>query len=60
MTGGTSGEASPDGSTFGLIYSSSTRPNEVYLMPNRAGAAATQVTTSTAKSGGRSSGSSRS
>jgi dipeptidyl aminopeptidase/acylaminoacyl peptidase len=49
MTGGTSGEVSPDGSTFGLIYSSSTRPNEVYLMPNRAGAAATQVTTSTSE-----------
>ena len=45
MTGGTTGEASPDGSTFGLIYSSSTAPNEVYLMPNRAGAAATRVTT---------------
>ena len=47
MTGGTTGEASPDGRTFGLIYSSSTKPNEVYVMPNRAGAAATQVTTST-------------
>jgi dipeptidyl aminopeptidase/acylaminoacyl peptidase len=49
MTGGTSGEASPDDRTFGLIYSSSTKPNEVYLMPNRAGAAATQVTTSTSE-----------
>ena len=47
MTGGTAGEASPDGSTFGLIYSSSTKPNEVYVMPNRAGAVAAQVTTST-------------
>ena len=47
MTGGTTGEASPDDSAFGLIYSSSTKPNEVYVMPNRAGAAATQVTTST-------------
>lgn len=47
MTGGTTGEASPDDSTFGLIYSSSTKPNEVYLMPNRPGAAVTQVTTST-------------
>jgi dipeptidyl aminopeptidase/acylaminoacyl peptidase len=47
MTGGSTGEASPDGSTLGLIYSSSTAPNEVYLMPNRAGAAATKVTTST-------------
>ena len=49
MTGGTSGEASPDDRTFGLIYSSSTKPNEVYVMPNRAGAAATQVTTSTSE-----------
>jgi dipeptidyl aminopeptidase/acylaminoacyl peptidase len=49
MTGGTSGEASPDDRTLGLIYSSSTRPNEVYLMPNRAGAAAAQVTTSTSE-----------
>ena len=47
MIGGTAGDASPDDRTFGLIYSASTRPNEVYLMPNRAGAAATQVTTST-------------
>ena len=47
MTGGTTGDASPDDSTFGLIYSSSTKPNEVYVMPNRAGAAAAQVTTST-------------
>jgi dipeptidyl aminopeptidase/acylaminoacyl peptidase len=47
MTGSTTGEASPDGGTFGLIYSSSTKPNEVYVMPNRAGAAAVQVTTST-------------
>src|SRR5882672_10828495 len=45
MTGGSAGEASPDDSTFGIIYSSSTRPHEVYLMPNRPGAAATQVTT---------------
>ena len=47
MTGGTTGEASPDGRTFGLIYSSSTKPNEVYVMPNRTGAAARQVSTST-------------
>ncbi len=47
MVGGSSGEASPDDRTFGLIYSASTRPNEVYLMPNRPGAVATQVTTST-------------
>lgn len=49
MTGGTSGEASPDDRSFGLIYSSSAKPNEVYVMPNRAGAAATQVTTSTSE-----------
>jgi dipeptidyl aminopeptidase/acylaminoacyl peptidase len=47
MIGATVGEASPDDSTLGLIHSSSTRPNEVYLMPNTPGAAATQVTTST-------------
>jgi dipeptidyl aminopeptidase/acylaminoacyl peptidase len=47
MIGGNAGEASPDDGTFGVIYSSSTRPNEVYLMPNRPGAAAVQVTTST-------------
>jgi dipeptidyl aminopeptidase/acylaminoacyl peptidase len=46
MVGASAGEASPDDSTFGLIYSSATRPEEVYLMPNRAGAAAKQVTTS--------------
>ena len=49
MAGGSSGEASPDDRTFGLIYSSSTRPNEVYVMPNRPGAAAAQVTTSTSE-----------
>ena len=46
MVGASTGEASPDDSTFGLIYSSATRPDEVYLMPNRAGAVAKQVTTS--------------
>jgi dipeptidyl aminopeptidase/acylaminoacyl peptidase len=45
MTGGSAGEASPDDSTFGIIYSASTRPHEVYLMPNRPGAEAKQVTT---------------
>ncbi len=49
MTGGTAGEASPDDSTFGLIYSASTRPPEVFVMPNRPGATATQVTTSTSE-----------
>jgi dipeptidyl aminopeptidase/acylaminoacyl peptidase len=49
MVGGTTGEASPDDSTFGLIYSASTKPNEVSVMPNKPGAAATQVTTSTSE-----------
>ena len=35
MTGGNEAEVSPDDSTFGLIYSSSNKPHEVYLMPNR-------------------------
>jgi dipeptidyl aminopeptidase/acylaminoacyl peptidase len=45
MTGGSAGEVSPDGSTIGLIYSSSIKPHEVYLMANRPGAVAMQVTT---------------
>jgi len=45
MTGGNAGEVSPDDSTIGLIYSYSNKPHEVYLLPNRAGAAAAQVTT---------------
>jgi dipeptidyl aminopeptidase/acylaminoacyl peptidase len=45
MTGGSAGEVSPDDSTFGIIYSASTKPHEIYLMPNRAGAEAKQVTT---------------
>jgi dipeptidyl aminopeptidase/acylaminoacyl peptidase len=49
MTGGSAGEASPDDGTFGLIYSSSARPPEVFVMPNRSGAAAVQVTTSTSE-----------
>jgi dipeptidyl aminopeptidase/acylaminoacyl peptidase len=49
MTGGTTGEASPDDGTFALIYSSSAKPHEVYVMPNRAGAPARQVTTSTSE-----------
>jgi len=46
MVGASAGEASPDDSTLGLIYSSATRPDEVYLMPNQPGAGARQVTTS--------------
>jgi dipeptidyl aminopeptidase/acylaminoacyl peptidase len=45
MTGSSAGEVSPDDSTLGLVYSYSNKPHEMYLMPNRAGAAATQVTT---------------
>ena len=45
MTGGNAGEVSPDDSTIGLIYSYSNKPHEVYLMPNKPGAFATQVTT---------------
>jgi dipeptidyl aminopeptidase/acylaminoacyl peptidase len=45
MTGGSAGDASPDDTTFGIIYSSSTKPHEVYLMANRPGAEAKQVTT---------------
>jgi dipeptidyl aminopeptidase/acylaminoacyl peptidase len=45
MTGGSAGEVSPDDSTFAIIYSAATRPHEVYLMANRAGAEARQVTT---------------
>jgi dipeptidyl aminopeptidase/acylaminoacyl peptidase len=44
-TGGSAGEPSPDDSMFGIIFSASTKPHEVYLMPNRPGAAARQVTT---------------
>jgi dipeptidyl aminopeptidase/acylaminoacyl peptidase len=49
LTGSSSGEISPDNSTFGVLYSSATRPPEVYMMPNRAAAAAQQVTTSTSE-----------
>ena len=46
-TGASAGEVSPDDSLFGLIHSSATRPDEVYLKPNRPGGEARQVTTST-------------
>jgi dipeptidyl aminopeptidase/acylaminoacyl peptidase len=45
LTGGSAGIVSPDDTTFGIIYSASTKPHEVYVMPNRAGAALTQITT---------------
>ena len=40
------GAIAPDNSMFGLVSSFANRPPEVFLMPNRAGAAATRVTTS--------------
>jgi dipeptidyl aminopeptidase/acylaminoacyl peptidase len=44
MTGASDTEVSPDESTLGVVFSYSNRPPEVYLMPNRAGAPATQIT----------------
>jgi dipeptidyl aminopeptidase/acylaminoacyl peptidase len=44
MTGSNDATVSPDGSTLGLIHSYSTRPPEVYVMPNRPGAPARQIT----------------
>ncbi len=45
MTGSNQAEISPDDSTVGLVYSYSNKPPEVFVMPNKAGAAATQITT---------------
>jgi dipeptidyl aminopeptidase/acylaminoacyl peptidase len=45
MPGSNQAEVSPDESTLGLVFSYSNKPPEVYVMPNAAGAAATQVTT---------------
>ena len=45
MAGGNAGEVSPDDSTIGLVYSYSNKPHEVYVMSNRPGAAAKQLTT---------------
>jgi len=44
MVGSTQAQVSPDNSSLGLIYSYSTKPPEVFVMPNRPGAAAKQVT----------------
>ena len=44
MTGSNVGTVSPDDSTVALVYSAATRPPEVFVMPNRAGAQAKQVT----------------
>jgi dipeptidyl aminopeptidase/acylaminoacyl peptidase len=46
-TGGHQAAVSPDREMLGLISSASNRPPEVFLMPNRAGGAPTQLTTST-------------
>jgi dipeptidyl aminopeptidase/acylaminoacyl peptidase len=46
MVGSSAGDVSPDDSTFGLVYSYSTKPPEVFVMANRAGGEAKQVTTS--------------
>lgn len=45
MTGSNIGEVSPDGGMIALVHSYSNKPPELYLMPNRPGASATQVTT---------------
>jgi dipeptidyl aminopeptidase/acylaminoacyl peptidase len=47
MVGSSNAEVSPDGKMLGVIYSAATRPPEVFLMANEAGAKMTQVTTST-------------
>jgi dipeptidyl aminopeptidase/acylaminoacyl peptidase len=49
MTGAFAGEISPDNSTVGGIYSTANRPPEIYVMANRAGAQAKQITTSTSE-----------
>jgi dipeptidyl aminopeptidase/acylaminoacyl peptidase len=46
MTGSNQADVSPDESTLGLVFSYSTKPPEVYVMPNAPAAAARQVTTS--------------
>jgi len=44
MVGSNQAEVSPDDSSLGLIYSYSNKPPEVFMMPNRPGAPAKQVT----------------
>jgi dipeptidyl aminopeptidase/acylaminoacyl peptidase len=48
QAGAHAGPISPDNTTFGLVSSFANRPPEVFVMPNRAGAAAVKVTTSSA------------
>ena len=45
MAGSNEATISPDESTIALVYSYSTKPPEVFVMPNRPGAAARQITT---------------
>ena len=45
MTGSNEATVSPDESTLGLVYSYSTKPPEVFIMPNTPGAQAKQITT---------------
>ena len=46
MTGSNEAQVSPDDAMLGLLYSYSNKPPEVYLMPNKVGAQAQQITTS--------------
>ena len=46
MTGSNEAQVSPDDSMLGLLHSYSNKPPEVYLMPNKVGAQAQQITTS--------------
>jgi dipeptidyl aminopeptidase/acylaminoacyl peptidase len=48
QSGSHQGAIAPDNTTFGLVSSFSNRPPEVFVMPNRAGATATKITTSAA------------
>ena len=45
MTGSHDTQLSPDEQMIGMVYSYSTKPPEVHLMPNTPGAAAKQITT---------------
>jgi dipeptidyl aminopeptidase/acylaminoacyl peptidase len=49
MAGSNIGEVSPDGAMIAFIQSSATRPPEVFVMPNKAGAPVQQVTTTPAE-----------
>lgn len=47
MAGWTDGQVSPDGRWIAILRSTASRPPELYIVPNRAGAQPRQVTTST-------------